>query len=167
VFLDRDGVLNARPPEHEYVTSVDQFAWLPGAREAVVQLKRAGWKVAVVSNQRGVARGFVSTETLAEIEERMQADLGPEAALDGFFYCPHDLDECCDCRKPRPGLIVRAAAELGVEPGGSWMIGDDESDVAAGRAAGCSTILVAPDRDSTDAADLVEPDLAAAARRLC
>jgi D-glycero-D-manno-heptose 1,7-bisphosphate phosphatase len=167
VFLDRDGVLNARPPEHEYVMSADQFDWLPGAREAVVQLKRAGWKVAVVSNQRGVARGLVSPETLAEIEERMQADLGPGAALDGFFYCPHDLDESCDCRKPRPGLIVRAAAELGVEPGGSWMIGDDESDIAAGRAAGCSTILIAPDCDSTDAPDLVEPDLAAAARRLC
>jgi len=166
VFLDRDGVLNARPPEHEYVTSVDQFAWLPGAREAVVQLKRAGWRVAVVSNQRGVARGLVSPETLAEIERRIQADLGPDAALDGFFYCPHDLDEGCDCRKPRPGLIVRAAAELGVEAEGSWMIGDDESDIAAGRAAGCSTILISPDA-SNSAADLVEPDLATAARRLC
>ena len=167
MFLDRDGVLNARPPEHEYVTSVDQFDWLPGAREAVVRLKRAGWRIAVVSNQRGVARGLVSPETLTEIEERIQADLGPDAALDGFFYCPHDLDEGCDCRKPRPGLIVRASAELEVEPGGSWMIGDDESDVAAGRAAGCSTILIAPEGDDPSAADLVEPDLAAAARRLC
>ena len=76
MFLDRDGVLNARPPEHEYVMSADQFDWLPGAREAVVELKRAGWKVAVVSNQRGVARGLVSPETLAEIEQRIQADLG-------------------------------------------------------------------------------------------
>ncbi len=167
MFLDRDGVLNARPPEHEYVTSADQFDWLPGAREAVVRLKRAGWRIAVVSNQRGVARGLVSPETLREIEERIQADLGPDAALDGFFYCPHDLDEGCDCRKPRPGLIVRAAAELAVEAGGSWMIGDDESDVAAGRTAGCSTILIAPDLGDPSAADLVEPDLAAAARRLC
>jgi len=159
-------VLNARPPEHEYVTSVDQFAWLPGAREAVVQLKRAGWRVAVVSNQRGVARGLVSPETLAEIERRIQADLGSEGAIDGFYYCPHDADDGCDCRKPRPGLIARAAAELGVEPGESWMIGDEESDVAAGRAAGCSTILLSPDTPDT-AADLVEPDLAATARRLC
>lgn len=166
MFLDRDGVLNARPPEHEYVTSVDRFAWLPGAREAVVELTAAGWKVAVVSNQRGVARGLVSSHTLAAIEQRIQGDLAPEAAIDGFYYCPHDDGEDCDCRKPRPGLIARAAAELGVEPGKSWMIGDSESDVAAGRAAGCSTILISPETSDT-AADLVEPDLAAAARRLC
>jgi D-glycero-D-manno-heptose 1,7-bisphosphate phosphatase len=166
VFLDRDGVLNVRPPEHEYVTSIDQFAWLPGAREAVLGLKGAGWKVAVVSNQRGVALGLVSRATLAEIEERIQGDLGPEAAIDLFSYCPHDADNGCDCRKPRPGLITRAAAALGVEPGESWMIGDEESDVAAGRAAGCSTILLSPDAPDT-AADAVEPDLAAAARRLC
>ena len=166
MFLDRDGVLNARPPEHEYVTSVERFAWLPGEREAVVELKAVGWKVAVVSNQRGVARGLVSSHTLAAIERRIQGDLAPEAAIDGFYYCPHDADDGCDCRKPRPGLIARAAAELGVEPGESWMIGDEESDVAAGRAAGCSTILLSPDTPDT-AADLVEPDLAATARRLC
>jgi D-glycero-D-manno-heptose 1,7-bisphosphate phosphatase len=166
VFLDRDGVLNVRPPEHEYVTSAAGFAWLQGAREAVVELKRCGWKVAVVSNQRGVALGLVSTETLGEIEQRIQSDLAPEAAIDLFSYCPHDADEGCDCRKPRPGLIARAAAELEVEPGESWMIGDEESDVAAGRAAGCSTILLSAGAPDT-AADAVEPDLAAAARRLC
>jgi D-glycero-D-manno-heptose 1,7-bisphosphate phosphatase len=164
VFLDRDGVLNVRPPAHEYVTSTDGFMWLPGAREAVLELKRGGWKVAVVSNQRGVALGLVSPATLAAIERRIQGAL--DTAIDGFFYCRHDLDEGCDCRKPRPGLIVRAAAELGVEPEESWMIGDEESDIAAGRAAGCSTILLSADAPDT-AADLVEPDLAAAARRLC
>jgi D-glycero-D-manno-heptose 1,7-bisphosphate phosphatase len=166
VFLDRDGVLNVRPPEHEYVTSADQFAWLPGAREAVVELKRCGWKVAVVSNQRGVALGLVSPGTLAEIEQVIQQDLAPDAAIDGFYYCPHDADEGCDCRKPRPGLLVRAAKALRVDPAGSWMIGDEESDVSAGRAAGCSTILLSPAAPGT-AADLVEPDLAAAARTLC
>jgi D-glycero-D-manno-heptose 1,7-bisphosphate phosphatase len=167
VFLDRDGVLNVRPPEHEYVTSVDQFAWLPGARDAVVELKRCGWKVAVVSNQRGVALGLVSPATLAEIEERIQRDLGPDAAIDGFYYCPHDADEGCDCRKPRPGLIVRAASELGVRRKGSWMIGDDRSDAAAGRAAGCTTILLSSGGAGEDDADLVEPDLRSAIRWLC
>lgn len=166
MFLDRDGVLNVRPPAHEYVTSADRFAWLPGAREAVVELKRCGWKVAVVSNQRGVALGRVTAEALAEIEQRIQSDLAPDAAIDGFFHCPHDVDEDCDCRKPRPGLLVRAAGELRVDPAGSWMIGDEESDVAAGRAAGCSTILLSPYAPDT-AADRVEPDLAAAARSLC
>jgi D-glycero-D-manno-heptose 1,7-bisphosphate phosphatase len=165
VFLDRDGVLNVRPSEHEYVTSADQFAWLPGAREAVVELKRCGWKVAVVSNQRGVALGLVSPAMLAEIEERIQRDLGPDA-IDGFYYCPHDADGGCDCRKPRPGLLVRAAEALGVDTAGSWMIGDEESDVAAGRAAGCSTILLSQAAPGT-AADLVAPDLAAAVRSLC
>jgi D-glycero-D-manno-heptose 1,7-bisphosphate phosphatase len=166
VFLDRDGVLNARPPEHEYVTSVDEFEWLPGAREAVVQLKRGGWTVAVVSNQRGVALGIVSTETLREIERRIQGDLAPDTEIDLFSYCPHDLDEGCDCRKPQPGLIMRAAGDLGVRLAGSWMIGDAESDVSAGRAAGCSTVLLSPEAPDT-AADLVKPDLAAAARSLC
>ena len=87
MFLDRDGVLNARPHEHEYVSSVDRFAWLPGAREAVGELKTAGWKVAIVSNQRGVARGLVSSHTLAAIERRIQGDLAPEAAIDGRGAC--------------------------------------------------------------------------------
>ena len=165
-FLDRDGTINVKAPEGEYITAPEGFEFLPGAERAIRLLAERGWRVIVVSNQRGVARGLVSTETLAEIERRIQGDLAPEAAIDGFYYCPHDADDGCDCRKPRPGLIARAAAELGVEPGESWMIGDEESDVAAGRAAGCSTILLSPDTPDT-AADLVEPDLAATARRLC
>jgi len=166
VFLDRDGVLNPRPPEHTYLTSAGEFEWLPGAREAVVALKEAGWKVAVVSNQRGVARGLVSTDVLAQIEQRIQRDLRP-AAIDGFYYCPHDLDAGCDCRKPHPGLLMRAASELGVDRSASWMIGDDANDVAAGRAAGCRTILIAPDGHDPGDAELVEPDLLSATRRLC
>jgi D-glycero-D-manno-heptose 1,7-bisphosphate phosphatase len=166
VFLDRDGVLNRRPPEHSYLTSARQFEWLPGAREAVVGLKAAGWKVAVVSNQRGVARGLVSTGVLTQIEQQIQRQLGSAAAIDGFYYCLHDLDAGCDCRKPQPGLILRAATELGVDRSASWMIGDDESDVAAGRAAGCKTILIAPGGER-GGADLVEPDLLSATRRLC
>lgn len=157
VFLDRDGVLNERPPAHEYVTSADQFVWLPGARDAVARFKASGWKVAVVSNQRGVARGLVTFEVLAEIERKIQEDLGPDAAIDGFYYCPHDLDEGCDCRKPRPGLLVRAAGDLGLDRAQSWMIGDEQSDVEAGRAAGCATILIGGD----------EPDLLSASDRLC
>jgi D-glycero-D-manno-heptose 1,7-bisphosphate phosphatase len=167
VFLDRDGVLNPRPPEHTYLASAQQFEWLPGARKAVIGLKDAGWIVAVVSNQRGVARGLLTSDALAQIEQRIQRDLPPPATLDGFYYCVHDVDAGCDCRKPRPGLIVRAAAELGVDRSASWMIGDDVSDVAAGRAAGCRTILIASSGHDAGGADLVEPDLLSATRRLC
>lgn len=142
MFLDRDGVLNVRPPDHEYLTSAERFAWLPGAQAAIAELKGAGWKVAVVSNQRGVARGLVSSGTLAEIEARIQADLGPAAALDGFFYCPHDLDAGCDCRKPRPGLLRRAEKELGADLRSSWVIGDRYSDMQLAWSVGAQGALV-------------------------
>ena len=166
-FLDRDGVLNVPPAEHAYVTAVDDFSWLPGARSAVADLKRAGYRVAVVSNQRGVARGLVDERVLAGIEQRIQEGLRPlGAAIDGFYYCVHDLDAGCDCRKPAPGLIVRAATELGIDRARSVVIGDQESDVAAGRAAGCRTVLVSPDAGCRTDADDVAADLRSAVRAL-
>jgi D-glycero-D-manno-heptose 1,7-bisphosphate phosphatase len=167
VFLDRDGVLNVRPPEHEYVTDLDGFVWLPQAAEGVAVLNRAGYRVVVVSNQRGVARGLVTTATLQAIERAIQAVLRHHgAAIEAFYYCPHDLDAACDCRKPRPGLLVRAARELGLDLPRSAMIGDAESDVAAGRAAGVArTILVAPPGTETGA-DAVATSLVEAATLL-
>lgn len=152
-----------RPPEHEYVVSVDSFSWLPGAPAAVGRLKRAGYAVAVVSNQRGVARGLVTPDTLAQIETRIQHDLSAEsAAVDGFFYCPHDIDDACDCRKPAPGLLLRAAEELEIDRARSVMIGDTESDIDAGRAAGCATVLISQGPAAATSADHVAPDLATA-----
>jgi D-glycero-D-manno-heptose 1,7-bisphosphate phosphatase len=160
VFLDRDGVLNVRPPEHEYVTDPDGFEWLPGAAEGVALLNRAGYRVVVVSNQRGVARGVVSQETLTAIETRITEGLRDAGGhVEAYYYCPHDLSETCDCRKPRPGLLLQAVEELGLDLGRSAMIGDAESDVEAGRAAGCgTTILIAP-RGTATAADVVAGDL--------
>ena len=156
VFLDRDGVLNERPPKHEYLTSLQAFRWLPGAREAVGRLAAAGWVLAVVSNQRGISRGLVSQEAIEAIDGELRA-----AGVAAAYYCPHGLDDGCDCRKPRPGLLLRAAADLGIEPAASWMIGDDETDVAAGRSAGCRTILLAP-AGTASAADVVVPELVSA-----
>jgi D-glycero-D-manno-heptose 1,7-bisphosphate phosphatase len=164
VLLDRDGVLNVRPPEHRYVESVDAFEWLPGACAALGILSRAGYKLAVVSNQRGVARGLVTWSTLRAVEARIQADLAPFGAqVAGFYYCPHERDEGCDCRKPRPGLLLEAAHELQLDLGLSTMIGDSEDDVKAGRAAGCYTILIGS-TPSAATPDLVAPDLGSAAR---
>jgi D-glycero-D-manno-heptose 1,7-bisphosphate phosphatase len=166
VLLDRDGVLNVRPPEHRYVESVDAFEWLPAARAALGVLSRAGYPLAVVSNQRGVARGSVTWSTLRAVEARIQADLAPFGAhIASFYYCPHERDDGCDCRKPRPGLLLEAARELRLDLALTTMIGDSEDDVKAGRAAGCYTILIGS-MESAAAPDLVAPDLGSAARAI-
>jgi D-glycero-D-manno-heptose 1,7-bisphosphate phosphatase len=165
-FLDRDGTLNARAPEHDYVRSPEAFAWLPGAAQGAARLAAAGFRLFVVSNQRGVARRLVDVATLTAIERRIQAGLAEHGArIEAFRYCPHDLAVACDCRKPAPGLILGLAAELDLDLQRSWMIGDAPSDVAAGRAAGCATVLLdaAPSAEAAVAApDLVAPSLAAA-----
>jgi D-glycero-D-manno-heptose 1,7-bisphosphate phosphatase len=163
VFLDRDGTLNARPPAHQYIGSVDEFVWLPGAREGLARLSGAGYLLAVASNQRGVARGIVPAGVLPELEERIQRDLAAYGCrIEAFRYCVHDLDDGCACRKPAPGLILGLAAELGVRLSESWMIGDSESDVLAGKAAGCRTVLLAP-ANSGSQADVVASSLLSAA----
>lgn len=145
VFLDRDGVLNRRPPPHTYVTDARDFRWLPGAAAAVARLTDGGLRVFVVSNQRGIARRLVTWDVLRAIEAEIQAELAARgSAVSGFLYCPHDEVDRCECRKPKPGLLRRAAAEYGVDLAMSVMIGDDESDVEAGRAAGAYTIRIGP-----------------------
>jgi D-glycero-D-manno-heptose 1,7-bisphosphate phosphatase len=142
-FLDRDGTLNRRPPPHEYVTTADAFEWLAGAREGAALLAASGHMLAVVSNQRGVARGLVTVETLRSIEGRIQDGLRPLGVqIAAFRYCMHDLDASCACRKPAPGLILELADEFELDLAQSWMIGDSETDVAAGRRAGCRTAIV-------------------------
>ena len=137
VFLDRDGTLNVNPPPHQYLTRAGDFRWLPGAQDGVVRLAAAGFVLGVVSNQRGIARGLVTPQVLGEIERRIQADLAARGVrIEAFRYCPHDLDDHCDCRKPRPGMLRDLARPLEVDLTRSWMIGDSESDVEAGRAAG-------------------------------
>jgi D-glycero-D-manno-heptose 1,7-bisphosphate phosphatase len=151
VFLDRDGTLNVRPPKHRYISTVEEFKWLPGAPEAVALLASQGYFLAVVSNQRGVALGATSEFTLRAIESRIQGrlrELGCE--IDAFCYCVHDLSAHCSCRKPAPGLLLGIADDYGVDLSGSWMIGDDEVDVRAGRAAGCRTALIGGDQGTAD-----------------
>jgi histidinol-phosphate phosphatase family protein len=143
VILDRDGTLNVRPREHEYVTSEREFTWLPGAAEGVCLLAQAGYVLAVASNQRGVARGLVTFATLRAIEERIRHELaGHGCKVDAFRYCVHDDGDGCDCRKPKPGMIFALARELGLDLRKSWVIGDSTSDIRAGLAAGCRTALI-------------------------
>lgn len=152
-FLDRDGTLNVSPAPHRYVERAEDFRWLPGAADAAAALAGAGYVLVIASNQRGVARGMVTAATLQQIEHEIQAELARRGqTVSAFKYCPHDLDAGCDCRKPRPGMLLQAARELELDLARSWMIGDSASDVAAGHAAACQTALIgtpdtAPDAD--------------------
>ena len=148
MFLDRDGVLIE---EVEYLARPEQIRLIPGAAAAVRRANRAGWRVVVVSNQSGVARGLFPESVLSDIHRTISARLFEEAGavIDGFYYCPHHPTEGqggyrmeCECRKPKPGMLLRAAGELGIDLAESWMIGDRLTDLQAGAAAGCRTILV-------------------------
>ena len=143
VFIDRDGVINQKPREGEYVTSWDDFHFLPGIAEAVMLLKQAGYAVIVVTNQRCVARGLLAVSELEEIHKRMRESLSRSGAmLDGVYYCPHDHESSCNCRKPAPGMLLAAAQTLGLDLPSSWMVGDSETDIQAGKNAGCKTAQV-------------------------
>ena len=124
---------------------------ISGAAAAVRRANDAGWKVVVVSNQSGVARGLFPESVLPEIHREISATLLAEAGavIDAFYYCPHHPTEGvgayrveCDCRKPWPGMLLKASIELGIDPSKSWMVGDRVTDLQAGAAAGCRTILV-------------------------
>lgn len=164
VLLDRDGTLNVRPPEHRYLTSADAFAWLPGAQRGAARLATAGYVLAVASNQRGVARGLVSPAVLSAIEGLIQRELHRhDCAIEAFRYCPHEESDQCDCRKPRPGLLLDLARDLDLDLSRSWMVGDSESDVLAGQAAGCRTAFIGTAPPACHP-DLIAPSLDAVSR---
>ena len=160
VFLDRDGVINRPPPDGLYIASPDDFVLLPGVVEAISRLNHSGFRVFVVTNQRGIARGLVSAQIVEEIHARLQqavADSG--ATIDHIYVCPHDDRDACACRKPKPGMLQQAARDYSLHLARCWMVGDKASDIAAGRAAGCRTVLMSGARDSTadfSAANLAE-----------
>lgn len=141
VFLDRDGVLNYN--RRDYVKSPRELVAIPGAAAAAAALKRAGWVVVVVSNQSGVGRGLFDEATLDAIMTKLRAGLeAAGAAPDAIYYCPHPPDAGCDCRKPAPGMLFRAAREHRLDLARSFFVGDSGCDVECGRAAGTRTVLV-------------------------
>jgi len=143
VFLDRDGVINKRPPEGDYVTRWEDFHILPGVAEGIALLNRTGFSVIVITNQRCVAKGMMTEADLQHMHERMTGVLARAGAkIDGTFYCPHEIEPPCDCRKPAPGMLLSAARLHGIDLRKSWMIGDSDNDVAAGLNAGCKTARV-------------------------
>lgn len=142
VFFDRDGIVNESPGAG-YVTRLEDFHLLPQFVECLRIVSARGYKSAIVTNQRGVARGMLSAATLENIHAALRAELrrrGAPALLD-IIYCPHNPGEC-DCRKPLPGMFLKLSAVHNINLAASWMVGDMETDVEAGRRAGCRTILV-------------------------
>ena len=179
VFLDRDGVLNepvrrAEGKVFESPLEPDAVRLAPAAASAVRLLQAAGFAVVVVSNQPGAAKAECTFDALAAVHERMVDLLSAEGVkLDGWYYCHHhpegsaeNLGRACSCRKPEPGMLLVAAADLGLILNQSWMIGDSDADIGAGRRAGCRTILVehpaTAHRRGHEVPDLRAPDLAGA-----
>jgi len=155
VFLDRDGVINRKAAEGKYVTRWEDFHFLPGVAEAISMLHRAGWSVIVISNQRCVAKGLLTIAELETIHRKMLEELAKAGAkLDGIYYCPHDKEPPCVCRKPSPGMLLTAAQEHHIDLTSSWMVGDSQSDLEAGKGAGCRTVQIiadaAAESESTD-----------------
>lgn len=142
-FLDRDGVINRKAPEGQYVTIWDSFEFLPQVAEGIHLLHDAGFAVVVITNQRCVAKGMISEPGLQSLHRRMRDHLAAQGAiLDAIYYCPHDNLPPCDCRKPAPGMILHAAREHAIYLPDSWMIGDSDVDMQAGKSAGCRTARV-------------------------
>lgn len=139
LFLDRDGTVI---DDVGYPSDPDQVCLIPGAAAAIRGFREAGMAVVLVSNQSGVGRGFFTMQDLDRVHRRTLELLEEHGTtLDGAYYCPHAPDAGCECRKPRTGLIDRARKELGLAGDGCFLIGDSPSDVEAGAAAGCKTVL--------------------------
>ena len=140
VFLDRDGTI-AR--DVHYCRRVEDFELLPTVPEAIRLLNTNSLKVVVITNQSGIARGYFTEEILAQIHDRMKQELAKDGAwVDAIYYCPHHPDDGCECRKPKTGLFLQAARELDIDLSRSFVVGDMQMDIDAGRALGSKTVLV-------------------------
>ena len=154
IFLDRDGTINKYVG---FLRNIDELELIDGVADAIRKINNSSYLVIVVTNQPVIARGEVTYEQLDEIHNKLETLLGNEKAyIDGLYYCPHHPDKGfkgevaslkidCDCRKPKPGMLLKAAEDFNIDLSESWMIGDGKNDVLAGKAAGCHTILLSDD----------------------
>jgi histidinol-phosphate phosphatase family protein len=150
VFIDRDDTIARDVP---YCSRPEDFELLPGVGEGLRQLKAAGFKIIVVTNQSGIARGFLTPETLDKIHDKMRTDLDAyNTGVDAIYYCPHHPDDGCECRKPSPKMIFDAASDLDIDISRSYVIGDRQADVEMGVRAGCKKCFKIFRNDPADAA---------------
>ena len=148
ILLDRDGVINRKPAEGDYVKKWEEFSFLPGTFEALKLLTENTYDIYIITNQRGIALGHMDENTLNSIHEKMTNELKKHGArIKQIYYCPHGNDDDCDCRKPKPGMLLRAAREHNFNLTKAIFIGDDLRDKQAGDAADCPTIISEPGKD--------------------
>jgi histidinol-phosphate phosphatase family protein len=148
VFLDRDGVLTRERRDH--VKTPEELEILPGIGRPLRDLRKHGFRLVIVTNQSVVGRGLATDDEMGRIHEKLQSELKRVGSyVDAIYYCPHLPEEKCSCRKPEPGLILKAAKDLGIDIAASWMIGDKEIDLEAAKRAGCRGVRV-----ETNAGDL-------------
>lgn len=157
IFLDRDGTINKYVG---FLRNISNFELIPGVAEAIRKINKSGYLAIVVTNQPVIARGEVADAQLQEIHNKMETLLGQQGAyLDAIYYCPHhphkgyagevpELKFDCECRKPKPGILLKAAADFNVDLAQSWVVGDDKNDIEAGIAAGCWTALIGDGSDA-------------------
>ena len=172
IFLDRDGVINVPPRRKRYITRWGEFRFLPGVLDSLKKLSSSRWKILLVSNQAGVGRGLFSQSALDEITRNMLRNMKARGGrIDAVYYCTHTPERRCRCRKPRAGLLRVAARRFSLDLKGSIVVGDNATDIAMGRAAGCRTVLVLTGVTTRKAAaklahppDRITKDLRGAAR---
>jgi len=171
LILDRDGVINQ--DSDAYIKSLEEWIPIPGSIEAIAQLSKAGWTVAVATNQSGIARGYYSLATLEAMHARLRtlvAELGGEVGH--IVYCPHGPDEGCACRKPKPGMLLAIADHYHADLRGIWFVGDSKGDLEAALAVGAQPVLVRTGKGERTLekgvaeTTLIFDDLAAIAREL-
>lgn len=171
LILDRDGVINQ--DSDDYIKSVDEWIPLPGAITAIANLSKAGWTVAVATNQSGLARGYYDLAALDAMHQQLRklvAEQGGDVGL--IVYCPHGPDEGCDCRKPKPGMLKSIAEHYGVALAGLWFVGDSLGDLQAAVTVDCQPVLVKTGKGERTlgkdlpAGTLIFEDLAAVAAQL-
>nr|WP_179119781.1 D-glycero-beta-D-manno-heptose 1,7-bisphosphate 7-phosphatase [Pseudomonas fluorescens] len=171
LILDRDGVINY--DSDAYIKSVEEWIPLPGSIEAIAQLSKAGWTVAIATNQSGIARGYYDIATLEAMHARLRALVAEQGGEVGLvIYCPHGPDEGCDCRKPKPGMLKIIAEHYKVPLAGIWFVGDSLGDLEAAKAVDSQPVLVKTGKgEKTQAKNLpvgtlIFDDLAAVAAEL-
>lgn len=171
LILDRDGVINE--DSDAYIKSVQEWIPIPGSIEAIAQLSKAGWTVAVATNQSGIARGYYDLATLHAMHARLRelvAEQGGEVGL--IVYCPHGPDQECECRKPKPGMLLTIASHYSVDLRGVWFVGDSKGDLQAAVAVDSQPVLVMTGKGHKTrsaplpAGTLIFDDLAAVAAKL-
>jgi D-glycero-D-manno-heptose 1,7-bisphosphate phosphatase len=167
-FLDRDGVINRKAPKGQYVTRWEDLHLLPGVSRAIALLNRAGFRVIVITNQRCIAKGLLTCAELQKLHALMCSELlRAGATIDAIYYCPHEIQDACTCRKPQPGMLLEAALAHNIDLSASWLIGDSAIDIESGNRAGCRTARVLPADEQTDGdADIIVGSLLDAVQRI-